>query len=456
MESYVQTVESKRTFFQEGHTRNVNFRIGALSALASVLQENEQGVYEALAADMGKSSLETYETELGMVLHEIRHMVRYGAKYARARRKSTSLLTWPSSGKLYTDPYGVALIISPWNYPLYLSLAPAVAAIAAGNCVVLKPSEMAPHTSALLAKIIDECFEPRFISVEQGGAEVAQALLEQRFDYIFYTGSTRVGKIVMEKAAAHLTPVTLELGGKSPCIVDDTADLAAAARRITWGKFLNGGQTCVAPDYLLVHSQVREPLLRLMKAEILRMYGENPLSNPDYPRIVNRDHLGRLTGMLTGGELYCGGCWDLDLLKLEPTILLNPSPDSGLMRDEIFGPILPVLEFEDIQEAIDEINTREHPLALYLFTNNPRDRKKVMQQVPFGGGCVNDTIMHLMSGLPFGGVGQSGMGRSMGRAGFDTFTHYKGVLRRRGRWDIKQKFPPYSEKNLNLIKKVLK
>ena len=449
-------ISEKRTFYSSGYTRNPDFRINVLKSLQKSIKEHQDNIIAALDSDFGKSSTETYLTEIVTVLSDIDFYIKNIKRLSKPKATKSSILTMPSKGKIYPNPYGVVLIISPWNYPFYLTMSPLIAAIAAGNCAVLKPSELSPNTSKIIYEIIDEMFEPNFISVELGDADVASSLLNCRFDYIFFTGSTRVGQIVLQKAAKYLTPVTLELGGKNPCIVDETADLEVAAKRIVWGKYINSGQTCVAPDYLFVHSSVRDKLVDCMKVEIGRSYGSNVFTNPDFARIINEKHFDRLLQVIGSGQVVLGGNYDRSKIKIEPTIIENVENGSIADIEEIFGPVLVLKEYGELSDVIEYVNSKEHPLALYIFSRNKKNIDKIITRCQFGGGAVNDTVMHIMSNsLPFGGVGNSGMGRYHGRFGFDTFTHYKGVLHKKSKIDMKQKFPPYDKKTFDFLNRIL-
>lgn len=448
-----QLPEQLQAYFKTGKTLDLNFRLAQLAKMKSSLKSFESRFLNALAQDLGKSAFEAYETELGMVYAEINEALAHLKKWAKAKRVKPPLTQFPSSGRVYREPLGVVLVISPWNYPVQLALSPLVASIAAGNCTVVKPSELAAATGAVLADFLSQTFDPGYVSCVTGGVSETTSLLAQKFDHVFFTGSKRVGKIVMRAAAEHLTPVTLELGGKSPCIVDATANLPLAAKRICWGKFLNAGQTCVAPDYLLVQRSVKDELVEHIKRCIGEFYGPRPVQNADYPNIINQAHLSRLLGLLKGQPLLFGG--ETDGQKLSPTLLLADFA-SPLMQEEIFGPILPVLTFDTPDEAIAIVKHFEKPLALYLFTQSKQMQKKILRQVSFGGGCVNDTVSHLAcSSLPFGGVGASGMGAYHGEAGFLSLSHQKSVLKK-GLWpDISVRYAPYEGK-LQLLQKLLK
>lgn len=445
-----------RTYFNSQATKSVDFRVHQLGTLKKMLTEHEDEFYEGLKKDFGKSEFETYATELGLVLSEISYTARKLKKWAGTHRVAGSIINFPSKNYLYPEPYGTVLIISPWNYPVLLTLLPLIGAIAAGNTVVIKPSEISSHTSELLKKVFEKWFKSEFISVITGGAETSSQLLKQKFDYLFFTGSPRVGKIVMEAAAKNLTPVTLELGGKSPCIVDETADIKTAAKRIAWGKFVNAGQTCVAPDYLLVQKHIKPRLLNYLKEYIIQFYGVNARLSPDYARIVNKNHFNRLKGYLENASVFYGGKSIEDELYIEPAIIEDAELNHPVMQEEIFGPILPVITFDNVQEAIDLINSREKPLALYLFTKNDLTERKVLGECSFGGGAVNDTIAHLGNrNLGFGGVGNSGMGKYRGKLSFDTFSHMKAVMKKPSGADLPVRYPPYKNK-LNWIKRILK
>ena len=440
-------VEAQRTYFHSGATRSAAFRLEQLSRLKTLLTVHEETLLAALKADLNKSAGEGYMTELGIVHDELRYAMKHLRGWMRPRRKRMPLSHFPGSGRLIPEPYGVALILSPWNYPLQLTLNPLVAALAAGNCAVIKPSAYAPATSAALAQLLAEAFPPEYVAVVEGGRQENAALLEQVFDTIFFTGSVAVGRLVMESAARHLTPVTLELGGKSPVIVEKSANLRVAARRILWGKTVNSGQTCVAPDYVLVQREVRDALLREMEEQLRVLWGEDALARADYPRIVNRKHFDRLTGLLDGEICTLGGGTDAQTLRIAPTVLAEVTPDSPVMQEEIFGPLLPVLSFDRMEEAVSFVRARPKPLALYLFTEDAAVKRRILQQLSFGGGCVNDTLMHLATHqLPFGGVGESGMGHYHGKFGFDTFTHYKSVVQCSAKLDVPLRYPPCDAK----------
>lgn len=428
-------------------------RLESLRNLKVAIESHMHEIEAALWNDLHKSAHETYLTETSIVLHELKNNIRNLHRWSKPEKVRTPYFLLPSRSRIIKEPYGLVLVMSPWNYPFQLSIAPLIAAIAAGNSVVLKPSPDAPHTAKVIEKIVGQAFGEQHVALFHGDVEMNQALLQQRFDYIFFTGSPRIGKIVMQAASQNLTPVTLELGGKSPCVVNADADLDVAARRIAWGKYLNAGQTCVAPDYLLVHRSVKDMLLVKIKEYISTFYGNNPQQSHDYPRIINERSLDRLTTLLKGEKIYFGGQSDRSNLYLSPTIIDQVLPQSPIMQEEIFGPILPVLTYEKEEEAIDYINKHEKPLALYYF-GKEKNGRKFIDQTSSGGACINDVILHLAnSRLPFGGVGESGMGSYHGRNGFDTFSHRRSVLISRNWFDIPFKYPPY--KRTELLKKIM-
>ncbi len=448
-------IQSQRLFFTEHITREIPFRLCALDRLQEGIRKYEPELTEALRNDLGKSAFESYASEIGLILREIKSAKKHLAGWSKEKKCPTPLFMAGSKSFVHPEPYGVVLIIAPWNYPVQLTLSPLIGAIAAGNCAIVKPSPDAPCTSEVQTRLIDECFESEYIAVTATDAHTTEMLLQERFDYIFYTGGVRFGKSVMEAAARHLTPVTLELGGKSPCIVDDDADLPVAARRIVWGKLLNCGQTCVAPDYLMVHSTIKDRLIDAIRKEIARQYGEDPRLSPDYPRIVNRRHIDRLLPLLKDGDIVCGGTADPDERYIAPTLIENVRPGSPLLTDEIFGPILPVIPFDDIDDCVEYINTHEKPLALYYFTRSKKRARYMIQHTSSGGVCINDTISHVVnSDLPFGGIGNSGIGQYHGRYSFETFSHPKSVVKTTTAFNIGLKFAPYAPK-LRTLKKWL-
>ena len=447
---------TQKEYFQSGATLPLEFRLAQLRSLYRGIKRFEPQILEALRSDLGKSAEESYMSEIGMCLTEIRHTARHLREWSRPQRVPTPLMHFPGSSRIVREPRGVCLIIAPWNYPFLLAAGPMISAIAAGNCVTLKPSEYAPATAAVLEKMLDVCFEGRFCRTVTGGAEVSAAETARPYDMIFFTGSTAVGRKVMAAAAQNLTPVVLELGGKSPCIVDETADLPVAAARIIWGKCLNSGQTCVAPDYVLVARSRKDALIREMQKAICRFYGEDPCENSAYPRIVNERHFDRLAAMLPEDPAV-GGRVDRESLKIEPTLIETTLNDqSPLMTEEIFGPLLPIVPYDNIHEALGYILSRPRPLALYLFSRNRKLQRRVVETIPFGGGCINDTISHITTPyLPFGGTGDSGMGAYHGRCGYETFTHAKSILSKPFRPDLPVRYPPLTGK-LDLLHKMLR
>ncbi|KMM35800.1 aldehyde dehydrogenase [Guptibacillus hwajinpoensis] len=431
MENYQELTAKQKTFFQSGKTKDVQYRLNALTKLKEIMTSHEQEILDALKADLNKPEVETKRAEIGLVIGEINFMIENLSSWATTQEVETPSTHEGATSFIISEPYGSALVIAPWNYPIQLALAPLAGAIAAGNCAVLKPSELTPHTSSLLAKMINENFSEEYLRVVEGEVETSTALLKEKFDYIFFTGSTGVGKIVAEAAAKHLTPTTLELGGKSPAIVHEDADLDETATRIARSKFANAGQTCVAPDYLLVHRSVKDQLIAKMQEVITATYGENVSENLEFPHVVSERHFDRLHQFLNDGETVVGGNSDRSRLFIEPTILDHISWEDSIMQDEIFGPILPVLVYDELPKAIDAIVERPKPLALYLFTDNEKVQDDVLTKISFGGGAINDAINHMTTHyLPFGGVGNSGMGAYHGKASFDTFSHFKSILKR--------------------------
>ena len=448
-------VNKQREYFNSGATKEISFRRKQLVTLLELLKRNESNLLTALNKDLGKSNFESYETELSLIYEEINFMLKNLKKLTVPRRVKVSLAQFPAKSKIYKEPLGVVLVVSPWNYPLLLSIMPMVGAIAAGNCVVLKPSNYSSNVSMILEEIL-AVFDERFIKVIRGGRDVNQSLFETKFDHIFFTGSVEVGKIVMEKAAKNLTPVTLELGGKSPCIVDLTANIDISAKRIVWGKLVNCGQTCVAPDYVFAHKDIKDQLVLEMKKWIVKFYGENQLDSPDYPKIINKKHFDRLNKLISNGTVEFGGKSRVETNKISPAILTNVQWDDEIMQEEIFGPILPIIEYTDINEVIIRINSRPKPLALYLFTKSKQIEKCIIRNISYGGGCVNDTLLHLASStMAFGGVGDSGMGSYHGAKSIDTFSHSKSVMKKFWSFDIPIRYAPYKD-HLKLLRKLLK
>ena len=444
-----------KQYFYTGETKSYEFRKKQLETLREVIKEYEPEVLEALQKDLHKSEWEAYTTEVGFLLEEIKFTLKHLKEWMSPEKVKSPITHLGSKSMIHQEPYGVTLIIAPWNYPFQLQLAPLVGAIAAGNCAVLKPSELTPAVSAVISKMIREVFPDEYISVVEGGVETSTELLKQPFDHIFFTGSVPVGKIVMEAAAKQLIPVTLELGGKSPAIVDQDANLKLAAKRILWGKFTNAGQTCVAPDYLYVHSDVKLELLQHMSEILLEFYGEDPLSSDKYSHIVSDKHFERLKSFLTNGDVLIGGQHKENERVISPTIIDNISWDDPVMEEEIFGPILPVLEFTDLNQVVDEVRRRPKPLALYFFSESEGKQDLITSSLSFGGGCMNDTLMHIVTPhLPFGGVGSSGTGSYHGKASFEAFSHRKSIVKQTTNFDFSFRYP--SAKNgLKMIKRIM-
>jgi acyl-CoA reductase-like NAD-dependent aldehyde dehydrogenase len=440
-------VQRQRQLFNQGATRDLGFRLAQLRALRRAVIANEDRILQALKADMGRPEVEGYTGELLYILDEINHTIQHFRSWARVRRVATPLVHFRSSSQVYPEPLGVVLIISAWNYPFMQLFGPLAGAIAAGNCAVLKPSPVSTHCQRAIAEIVNAAFDPGLVAVVEGGLEAVQELLAQQFDHIMFTGSPATGRVVMEAAAQHLTPVTLELGGKSPAIVDRDADLELAARRVTWAKFFNAGQTCVAPDHLYVHRSVKGELVRRMQGYVTRFYGDDPARSPDLARINTQRSFDRLAGYLEEGEVTFGGRTDAAARYIAPTFLEDPAPGAAVMREEIFGPILPIIEFDDLAEVLAAVNAAPKPLSLYYFSRDRASQERVLGGTSSGGVTINDTMLHgsTMS-LPFGGVGNSGMGAYHGKHTFDTFTHYKSVLRHGRLLDLDLRYPPYAGK----------
>jgi len=451
-----QVVSELRTAFKSGKTRSLSWRMEQLDALKRMLIDNQEHIIDAIAADLGKPRFEAFTTEVGFLLSEIEHTQKNLAKWMRPTKVKSAVVVQPATSRIYKEPLGVTLVIGAWNYPLQLSIGPAIGAIAAGNCVVVKPSEVSQNTSAIIHGLLPQYLDSECVRVVEGGIPETTDLLEQKWDYIFYTGNGNVGRIIMTAAAKHLTPVTLELGGKSPTIVDETADLRVTARRIIWGKFTNAGQTCVAPDYVLVHERVHDELITEFKNAINEFYGGDAKSSPDYGRIINERHCKRLIALLDSGTVAHGGEHDLSEKFIAPTIMTDVSADSAIMAEEIFGPILPILKVSSVDEAIDFVNERPKPLALYVFAKNKSRAHQVVQRTSSGGGSINHVWMHLaVPGLPFGGVGESGMGAYHGHHSFDLFSHRKSILDKPTFVDPSLVYPPYGDFKKNVIKRLL-
>lgn len=449
-------VNKQKEYFYKGHTRSVETRKNNLKKLYDGIQRFEDEIFQALKLDLNKSVHESFTTEIGYVLKEISFQMKHISSWSKPKRVRTALTHFGSKGKVVPEPYGVTLIIAPWNYPFQLAIAPLVGALAAGNTVVLKPSELTPNVSKVLTRMLEELFPEELVSVVEGGVEESTALLKEPFDYIFFTGSVGVGKVVMEAAAKKLTPLTLELGGKSPCIVHKDAKLDVTARRIVWGKFLNAGQTCVAPDYMYVHSSVKEQLIEALRHEIAEQYGKDALQNDNYVRIVSERHFERLCTFLQDGKPVIGGNYTKETLHIEPTVLTNVTWQSAVMEDEIFGPILPIIEYDKIEEVIETIQHHPKPLALYVFSEDRKVQEKVTSNISYGGGCINDVVYHLATPyLPFGGVGSSGLGSYHGEQSFRTFSHYKSILSQSTAFDMKIRYSS-TKSALKFIRKLLK
>lgn len=456
MKNIPKILEEHYTFFNSQKTKDIAFRLALLKALKEEIISKEEKIYMALNKDFKKSKFESFISEFGLVISELNLAIKNLKTWSKPKRVKSSILTFPSKDYIYKEPYGTVLIISPWNYPFLLAIEPLIMAISAGNTVVLKPSELTKNTSKVLTEIVKNVF-PKSVAISvEGGVDISTELLAQKWDYIFFTGSTKVGKIVAEAAAKHLTPITLELGGKSPCIIDDTIDLKLVARRLVWGKFFNGGQTCIAPDYVIVKSHVKNTLITILKEEIIRRYGKNLKDCADFPRIINIKNLERLKGLLENTNIVFGGESDEKTNYLSPTLVDSPKLDDAIMQSEIFGPILPILTYETEENLRHIILNGEKPLALYLFSKNKSFINSMVKTYNFGGGVINDLLVHFGNQrLPFGGIGASGMGEHHGKYGFDTFSHEKSIMKR-GTWiDPSFRYPPYEGK-LKLLKKVFK
>ena len=452
-----QILEKQHRLFQEGATLPVSFRLSQLQKLKDGIRRYEEKLDQALEADLGKSRMESYMCEIGLTLSELTWMQKHLRSLVREKRVATPLAQFAARSFRSPSPYGTVLIMSPWNYPVLLTLGPLIDAIAAGNTVVIKPSAYAEHTSAVLKEMLKECFPSEYVAVVTGGRAENKALLEQRFDKIFFTGGKTVGREVLRHAAEYLTPVTLELGGKSPCIVDKSAKIPLAAKRIVFGKYLNCGQTCVAPDYILCDRTVYAELILALQKEITAQFGEDPLKNPDYGKIINQKHYDRIMGLIDPDKVVCGGCGDGQSLRIAPTIMKNVTFSDTVMGEEIFGPVLPILTYDTLEEAINIVEEHPHPLALYLFSEDKGAQKKVLELCHFGGGCINDTIIHLAtSAMPFGGVGESGMGGYHGKTGFETFSHFRSIVDKKTWMDLPIRYQRYSRMKERLLRVFLR
>ena len=452
-----QILEKQHRLFQEGATLPVSFRLSQLQKLKDGIRRYEEKLDQALEEDLGKSRMESYMCEIGLTLSELTWMQKHLRSLVREKRVATPLAQFAARSFRSPSPYGTVLIMSPWNYPVLLTLEPLIDAVAAGNTVVIKPSAYAEHTSAVLKEMLKECFPSEYVAVVTGGRAENKALLEQRFDKIFFTGGKTVGREVLRHAAEYLTPVTLELGGKSPCIVDKSAKIPLAAKRIVFGKYLNCGQTCVAPDYILCDRTVSDELILALQKEITAQFGEDPLKNPDYGKIINRKHYDRIMGLIDPDKVVCGGCGDGQSLRIAPTIMKNVTFSDTVMGEEIFGPVLPILTYDTLEEAIDIVEEHPHPLALYLFSEDKGAQKKVLELCHFGGGCINDTVIHLAtSAMPFGGVGESGMGGYHGKTGFETFSHFRSIVDKKTWMDLPIRYQRYSRMKERLLRVFLR
>ena len=456
-EEVLRILNEHKKFFETGKTKNIDFRIQQLRKLRQSIQVNEESIIAAMYQDLHKSRYEAFTTEIGVVYSSIRLLIKNVKKWAKPQRVPTPLVFLGGQSYIYHEPYGTVLIIGPFNYPLNLVLEPLIGAIAAGNCAVIKSSQMTPHVAKIIAKIVKESFAEDYVRVIEGDRTAAAALINAPFDYLFFTGGVSTGKTIVQAAARNLVPVTLELGGKSPCIVDETANIDLAAQKIAWGKFSNAGQTCVAPDYVFVHKQVKKQFLDNLKKYVERFYGISPKENKDFGRIVDEKHTIRLTKLIDQDKVVIGGDYDIENKYIAPTVLDGVGWDDPVMADEIFGPILPILEFESLETVIKEINSKPKPLALYLFTENKAVEKKIIDNISYGGGCINDTFIHLGNPyLPYGGVGASGTGSYHGKSSFETFSHRKGILNRKINLFADMIYPPSTERKLSLVRKFLK
>jgi acyl-CoA reductase-like NAD-dependent aldehyde dehydrogenase len=449
-------VEKQRRFFATGKTKDVEFRIQQLKKLRQLIVDNEQVAMNALKSDLNKSPMEAYATEIGFLLADIDHTLKDIRSLAKPRKVKTPLFHQLGSSWIQAEPYGNTYIIAPWNYPYQLALSPMIGAIAAGNTCILKPSELSVKTSEVLEKIINENFDEGFLRVVTGGVMESKALLEQRFDYIFFTGGTEIGRYIYQAAAKFLTPVTLELGGKSPCFVDETFDAKWGIKRIVWGKFTNAGQTCVAPDYILVDKKVKQKFVELFIKITKDFFGENPQQSPDYGRIINEKHFMRISRFLQKGNILMGGQTDIKDLYIAPTLIDGVTVDDEVMNEEIFGPVLPIIEYDKLEDAIQFVNSRNKPLALYIFSDDKMYQERILNETSSGNASINECLMHVGNfELPFGGVGESGIGGYHGKLSFDTFSHLKGIMKKSTLADLAQRYPPYSESATKLIKKLI-
>mgnify|MGYP000867049633 CR=1 FL=1 len=451
-----QLIQKQRTFFHSDATLDVEYRIHALQKLKACILKYENEINIAIRADLGKCAFESYMCETGLVLSELTYMIRHTRKFAKERTVRTPLAQFHSRSYQKPSPYGVTLIMSPWNYPFMLTIEPLVDALAAGNTAILKPSAYSAHTTALISRMIQECFDEKYVAVVTGGREENNFLLNEHFDYIFFTGSQEVGKEVMRHASNHLTPITLELGGKSPCIVHKSADIRLAAKRIVFGKFLNCGQTCVAPDYIYCDRTVKDKLIKELKKQIQKQYSKQPLAHKEYGKIINLKHFDRLLGLIDYDKVVYGGTFDHHTLQIEPTIMDNVTFADAVMQEEIFGPLLPIISYRSLDKAIQTLKTKEKPLACYVFTKKKATANKIIHEISYGGGCINDVVIHISNhNLPFGGVGNSGIGGYHGKYSFETFSHRKSIVKSSGKFDIPLRYAPYGTLKYHLLKRFL-
>lgn len=450
-------IQEQRAFFLEGNTQSIAFRKENLIKLKQALKKNELSITDAVYKDFKKSYFEVMENELGLVYAEIRYTLKKLVKWSVPKKPITSLVNLPGQSRVYPIPFGNVLIISPWNYPVQLALIPVISAIAAGNTILLKPSELTSHTSGVLAQIINQAFPHSYLYVQEGGAEETGIILKHRFDKIFFTGSTVVGKIVMKAAAENLTPLTLELGGKNPVLVLPDCNLKMTAKRIVWGKFHNGGQACVSPDHVFVHESIKDSLLAEIKLNVEKMYRGKPFESEAFPRIIDDKHYKRLIGLIDNKKCYLGGSGDAKGRFIEPTVLSDLKHDDPIMQEEVFGPILPVLSYTDLDQLLEKLKQEPSPLALYIFSNNIKKAGKIQKEFRSGGGMINDTVVHFVNNTtPFGGIGDSGMGNYHGRAGFDCFSHQKTVIKKPMWFELWVKYPPYTKSKLKIVKFLLR
>jgi len=449
-----QIVEKQREYFNSGETLNIKFRKKQLKLLKEIIINNEDKIYKALKEDLGKSEVESYMCEVALVISEIDFMLKNLTKLAKPKKTKATIGNFPGKAYLKPCPKGVVLIMSPWNYPFMLTLEPLIDALAAGNTAIVKPSAYSKATSNLISELLSSVFDEKYVKVVMGGREVNQDLLTYKYDHIFFTGGKNVGKLVLEHANKTITPVTLELGGKSPCIIDKSACILSTAKRIVFGKFINAGQTCVAPDYILVHEDIKEDVINALIKEIKDQYGENPIENETYGKLINEKHFNKAKELLSGQKIIYGGRSDSEKVKIEPTIVVDPDLNSKIMTEEIFAPILPIISYKTKEEALEIVKRNNTPLACYIFTKNKDVKNYFLNSILFGGGCINDTIMHIIAPtLPFGGFGNSGMGAYHGKRGFETFSHTKTIVEKKGGFDLPIRFRPYTKFKTKIIKK---